>query len=76
MCSFSHFEEAKRESVTPGSCGYYLEIIEGNWVRAVEETGWPLLRTWEATPLEAGSVVIYSHNLFHRGNHRRDEHGK
>ena len=23
--------------------------------------------------LKAGSVVIYSHNLFHRGNHRRDD---
>ena len=41
---------------------------------AVEETGWPLLKTWEAAPLQAGSVIIYSHNLFHRGNHRRDAH--
>jgi hypothetical protein len=42
--------------------------------KAVKETGWPLLKTWEAAPLEAGSVIIYSHNLFHRGNHRRDSH--
>jgi len=36
-------------------------------------TGWPLMQQFEAAPLEAGSVVIYSHNLFHRGNHRRDD---
>lgn len=34
--------------------------------------GWPLMSQFEAAPLDAGSVVIYSHNLFHRGNHRRD----
>ncbi len=39
---------------------------------AVANTGWPLVTPFEAAPLEAGSVVIYSHNLFHRGNHRRD----
>jgi hypothetical protein len=35
-------------------------------------TGWPLMQQFEVAPLAAGSVVIYSHNLFHRGNHRRD----
>lgn len=40
---------------------------------AVTDTGWPLVRQLEAAPLEAGSVVIYSHNTFHRGNHRRDD---
>lgn len=35
-------------------------------------TGWPLMNPFEVAPLAAGSVVIYSHNLFHRGNHRRD----
>jgi hypothetical protein len=39
---------------------------------AVTNTGWPLLRQFEAGPLQAGSVILYSHNLFHRGNHRRD----
>mgnify|MGYP001273571240 FL=1 len=39
---------------------------------AVEKTQWPLMKPFEVTPLEAGSVVLYSHNLFHRGNHRRD----
>ena len=27
----------------------------------------------EAAPLRAGSALIYSHNTFHRGNHRRDD---
>ncbi len=40
---------------------------------ALETTGWPLVESFEVSPLEAGSVVLYSHNLFHRGNHRRDE---
>jgi hypothetical protein len=40
---------------------------------AVEHTGWPLVSTLEAAPLRAGSVVFYSHNTFHRGNHRRDD---
>lgn len=41
---------------------------------AVKNTGWPLVETFEAAPLKAGSVVLYSHNTFHRGNHRRDDH--
>ncbi|MDC0213208.1 HEAT repeat domain-containing protein [Gammaproteobacteria bacterium] len=40
---------------------------------AVKNTGWPLAEPFEVGPLDAGSVVLYSHNLFHRGNHRRDE---
>ena len=40
---------------------------------AVADTGWPLVRPFEVAPLEAGSVVLYSHNLFHRGNHRVDD---
>ena len=40
---------------------------------AVANTGWPLVVPFEAAPLKAGSVVLYSHNLFHRGNHRRDD---
>ena len=40
---------------------------------AVTNTGWPLVRSFEAAPLAAGSVVLYSHNTFHRGNHRRDD---
>lgn len=40
--------------------------------QAIENTGWPLVAPFEVAPLKAGSVVLYSHNLFHRGNHRRD----
>ncbi len=40
---------------------------------AILNTGWPLLASFEAAPLRAGSVVLHSHNLFHRGNHRRDD---
>lgn len=40
---------------------------------AVTNTGWPLVKSFEAAPLRAGSVVLYSHNTFHRGNHRRDD---
>ena len=40
---------------------------------AVKNTGWPLVQPFEAAPLRGGSVVLYSHNLFHRGNHRRDD---
>ena len=40
---------------------------------AVTNLGWPLLQPFEAAPLRAGSIVLYSHNMFHRGNHRRDD---
>lgn len=40
---------------------------------AVTKTGWPLVHSFAAAPLRAGSVVLYSHNTFHRGNHRRDD---
>ena len=40
---------------------------------AIANTGWPLVRPFEVAPLPAGSVVLYSHNLFHRGNHRCDD---
>jgi hypothetical protein len=39
----------------------------------IANTGWPLVRQFEAAPLRAGSVLLYSHNTFHRGNHRRDD---
>ncbi len=39
---------------------------------AVTKTGWPLVYEFAAAPLRAGSVILYSHNTFHRGNHRRD----
>lgn len=40
---------------------------------AVTKTGWPLVYSFAAAPLRAGSIVLYSHNTFHRGNHRRDD---
>ena len=40
---------------------------------AVRQTGWPLVTQFEVGPLRAGSVILVSHNLFHRGNHRRDD---
>ena len=40
---------------------------------AVTNLKWPLVQSFEAGPLRAGSVVLYSHNTFHRGNHRRDD---
>ena len=40
---------------------------------AVTNLKWPLVQSFEAAPLRAGSVVLYSHNTFHRGNHRRDD---
>ena len=40
---------------------------------AVTSTGWPLVAPFEAAPLRAGTVLLYSHNTFHRGNHRRDD---
>lgn len=40
---------------------------------AVSGLNWPMVAPDEAAPIEAGTVLIYSHNLFHRGNHRRDD---
>ena len=40
---------------------------------AVLNLEWPLCQTYEVGPLKAGSVVLYSHNLLHRRNHRRDD---
>ena len=41
--------------------------------KAVLDLQWPLCEPFEVGPLKAGSVVLYSHNLLHRGNHRRDD---
>ncbi len=40
---------------------------------AVTNTRWPIVRQFEAAPLDAGTIILYSHNTFHRGNHRRDD---
>jgi len=41
--------------------------------QAITDLQWPLVKPFEAAPLSAGSVILYSHNMFHRGNHRRDD---
>ncbi len=44
------------------------------WIRrAVTNTGWPLVRQFEAAPPQDGSIVLLSHNTYHRGNPRRDD---
>ena len=40
--------------------------------QAVLDLNWPLNQPFEVGPLKAGTIVLYSHNLLHRGNHRRD----
>ncbi len=41
--------------------------------QAITDLQWPLVKPFEAAPLSAGSVILYSHNMFHRGNLRRDD---
>lgn len=59
--------EYSRESIEARTTEHDIRMAD-----AVTATGWPVCRQFLAAPLEAGSVVIYSHNLFHRGNHRVD----
>lgn len=70
----------EREPVSGPDSKYDLDdIIHGRTLHdirmrdAVTKTGWPLVHSFAAAPLRAGSVVLYSHNTFHRGNHRRDD---
>ena len=70
----------EREPVSGPDSKYALDdIIHGRTAHdirmrdAVTKTGWPLVHSFAAAPLRAGSVVLYSHNTFHRGNHRRDD---
>lgn len=70
----------EREPVSGPDSKYDLEdIIHARTAHdirmreAVTKTGWPLVYSFAAAPLRAGSVVLYSHNTFHRGNHRRDD---
>ena len=41
--------------------------------KALSDLNWPLVRQFEVAPLRAGTVVLCSHNVFHRANHRRDD---
>lgn len=70
----------EREPISGPDSKYDLEdIVNGRTAHdirmrdAVTKTGWPLVASFDAAPLRAGSVVLYSHNTFHRGNHRRDD---
>lgn len=70
----------EREPVSGPDSKYHLDdIIQARTAHdirmreAVTKTGWPLVYSFAAAPLRAGSVVLYSHNTFHRGNHRRDD---
>jgi hypothetical protein len=71
---------AEREPVNGPDSAYDPDDIvnrrtlhDGRMAGAVSSTKWPLVKTLEAAPLRAGSVIICSHNTFHRGNHRRDD---
>ena len=70
----------EREPISGPDSKYSVEdIVNRNTAHdirmreAVTNTKWPLVQSFEAGPLRAGSVVLYSHNTFHRGNHRRDD---
>ena len=41
--------------------------------QALADLNWPLVRQFEVAPLRAGTVILCSHNIFHRANHRRDD---
>ena len=41
--------------------------------QALSDLKWPLVRQFEVAPLRAGTVILSSHNIFHRANHRRDD---
>ncbi|MBT4138259.1 MAG: HEAT repeat domain-containing protein [Candidatus Latescibacteria bacterium] len=70
----------ERESISGKDSKYTKEDIvnrrtahDSRMRNAVTDTTWPLVHQLEAGPLRAGSIVFYSHNTFHRGNHRRDD---
>ena len=77
---FAYFFDMQSEHVSGPQSKYDIEDIVNQRTAhdirmrdAVTNTQWPLVLPFEAGPLRAGSVIIYSHNTFHRGNHRRDD---
>ena len=77
---FAYFFDMQSEHVSGPQSKYDIEDIVNQRTAhdirmrdAVTDTQWPLVLPFEAGPLRAGSVIIYSHNTFHRGNHRRDD---
>ena len=59
--------EYSREQIVNGTTAHDKRMR-----KAVEDLQWPLCQPYEVGPLKAGSVILYSHNMIHRGNHRRD----
>ena len=77
---YYHISGMEAEAISGPDSKYDVEDIvhrrtphDKRMEEAVENTKWLLVRPFEAAPLRAGSVVLYSHNLFHRGNHRLDD---
>jgi hypothetical protein len=75
-----HYSGMDREPVSGEDSKYSVDDIVNRRTahdirmrEAVTGTGWPLVKQFEAAPLRAGSIVLYSHNTIHRGNHRRDD---
>ena len=72
-------EDMKQKSVSgPDSIYDEADIIHRRTAhdirmkKALSDLNWPLVRQFEMAPLRAGTVVLCSHNVFHRTNHRRD----
>ena len=73
-------ENMKNQSVTGPDSPYDEDDIvhrrtahDIRMKKAVSDLRWPLVRQFEVAPLRAGSVILSSHNIFHRANHRRDD---
>eukprot|EP00446_Apocalathium_sp_SHHI-4_P068250 CAMPEP_0177535234 /NCGR_PEP_ID=MMETSP0369-20130122/56438_1 /TAXON_ID=447022 ORGANISM="Scrippsiella hangoei-like, Strain SHHI-4" /NCGR_SAMPLE_ID=MMETSP0369 /ASSEMBLY_ACC=CAM_ASM_000364 /LENGTH=648 /DNA_ID=CAMNT_0019017371 /DNA_START=14 /DNA_END=1957 /DNA_ORIENTATION=- len=77
---FDYMVTEEKYSVTGPKCRYSPEDVQNRCThhdlrmqQALLDTCWPLIHQCEAAPLQAGSVVLCSHNLLHRGSHRRDD---
>ena len=73
-------ENMKNQSVTGPDSPYDEDDIvhrrtahDIRMKKALSDLRWPLVRQFEVAPLRAGSVILSSHNIFHRANHRRDD---
>ena len=75
-----HLKGMESQTVSGPNSTYHLDDIVNRRTdhdlrmrKAITDLQWPLVKPFEAAPLSAGSVILYSHNMFHRGNHRRDD---
>ena len=73
-------ENMKNQSVTGPDSPYDEDDIvhrrtahDIRMKKALSDLRWPLVRQFEVAPLRAGTVILSSHNIFHRANHRRDD---